>query len=147
MREEGEIVEMLKRAVREGFTEKRTVELPQEGSVKVSPVTVRGGEFQTEGAAKVPPFFLENLPASSLPLDWVVSPFMRLLSQYVSLSCFKPPTALGIKHTFLTVAYKVLFNPFTSPNSSPSFHWLQPQQPSSRSLNTQTRSQLTALSA
>lgn len=121
MREEGERVEMLKRAVREGFAEKRTVELPREGSVKVSPVTVQGGEFQAEGAVKVK-VFPENLSASSLPLDWVMSPFIRLLSQYISLSCFKPPTALGIKHTFLTTLTRSYLTP--SPLQTPLPHFI-----------------------
>lgn len=94
-------------------------ELTPEGSAKVSHMILWGKAFQPEGTARVPFFFfLENLPNNILPLAWVVSPFMRLLSKYLSLSCLKLSTALGIKHVSYH-GYKVLFNTFTSPNSSP----------------------------
>lgn len=147
MREEGERVEMLKRAVREGFAEKRTVQLPREGSVKVSPVTVQGGEFQAEGAAKVPPFFSGKPPCQQPASRLGRVPFYETFITICITLLLQTSHCTWNKAYVSYHAYKVLFNPFTSPNSSPSFHWLQPQQLSAWSLNTQTHSQLTALSA
>lgn len=113
---EGEIVESY--VVREGFpgtradTRRKCQSEPHDSMGKSIPA--RGNSKSTIFFF----FFLENLPNNILPLAWVVSPFMRLLSKYLSLSCLKLSTALGIKHVSYH-GYKVLFNTFTSPNSSP----------------------------
>ena len=78
-------------------------------------MTVQRGAFQTEEAARVPSFFW----TTSLPPACLYPVLCPRLSKYVSLCCFKPSTVLGEEHTFLSTVYNILFNPFTSPNSSP----------------------------